>query len=61
MNFTEITLAQFRSMISIDAPCDKVEQLEHGCKFYYKFSGITFLQIDSYNAFCTQYYIQYLD
>lgn len=58
--YAEITKQAFNSLLineQITKP-SKVEQKENCCKIYYSVLGVTLLQIDNYNAFCTQYYIQ---
>lgn len=56
--YIEITREAFKALVSINDKCFKIDQGQSYCKFYYKSHGVTLLQIDNYNAFCTQYYIQ---
>ena len=58
--YAEITREAFNSLLineQVIKP-SKVEQKESHCKIYYDVLGVTLLQIDNYNAFCSQYYIK---
>ena len=55
--YIEITKKAFLTLVS-DAKCSKVEQKESHCKMFYSVLGVELLQIDNYNAFCSQYYIK---
>lgn len=56
--YIEITREAFKTLVDLNTPCDKVEQKESYCKLYYIAHGIRLMQVDNYNSFCTQYYIQ---
>lgn len=56
--YIEITREAFKALVSLNTPCDKVEQKESYCKLHYIAHGIKLMQVDNYNSFCTQYYIQ---
>lgn len=55
--YSEITKQAFVAL-TLEAKCSKVEQKESYCKMFYNVLGMELLQIDNYNAFCTQYYIK---
>lgn len=58
--YAEITKQAFNSLLISEQviKASKVEQKEAYCKMYYEVLGITLLQVDNHNAFCTQYYIK---